>query len=109
VSVHKTDDFMADVARQFDWYLMNAGREVADRYLDSVEAACRLLGEHPLLGPRGRFTHSRLRDWRFFLVGRPFQKHVLFYEVAARDVVMRRAMHGGRDLPQRLLGPPDQK
>jgi len=109
VNVHKTDDFIADVARQFEWYLINAGSEVADRYLDAVEAACRLLAEHPFLGPRGRFTDPRLRDWRFFLVSRPFQRHILFYEVAANDVVMRRAMDGGRDLPQRLLEPPTQQ
>jgi plasmid stabilization system protein ParE len=35
----------------------------------------------------------------------PFRKHVLFYEVAGGDVVMRRAMHGQRDLPRRLLDP----
>ena len=30
--------------RQSDWYLAKAGWEVADRYLDAVEATCRLLG-----------------------------------------------------------------
>ena len=45
-------------------------------------------------------------DWRFFVVFRPFQKHILFYEVAGEDVLMRRAMHGHRDLLQRLLQPP---
>lgn len=53
----------------------------------------RLLGQYPLLGHRGDFTHPRLRDWRFFVVCRPFQKHVLFYELAGGEVVMRRAMH----------------
>jgi len=33
----KADDFIADVERQFDWYLTKAGWEVADRYLDAVE------------------------------------------------------------------------
>jgi plasmid stabilization system protein ParE len=61
---------------------------------------------HPRLGPRGGFTHPRLRDWRFFVAFRPFNKHVLFYEVAGDAVVMRRAMHGHRNLPQRLLEPP---
>jgi len=35
--VEKADDFIADVERQFDWYLTKAGWEVADRYLDAVE------------------------------------------------------------------------
>ena len=102
MNVRKADEFIADIERQFRWYLANAGGEVADRYLDAVEATCRLLGQHPNLGPRGGFTHPRLREWRFFLVFRPFSKHVLFYELAGGDIVMRRAMHGQRDLPRRL-------
>ena len=35
-----------------------------------------------------------------------FKKHVLFYEMLEDDVLMRRAMHGQRDLPRRLLEPP---
>jgi hypothetical protein len=31
MSVRKADDFIADVERQFDWYLVEAGWEVADR------------------------------------------------------------------------------
>jgi plasmid stabilization system protein ParE len=76
---------------------------IAGHYLDAVEATCRLLGQHPQLGPRGGFNHPRLRDWRFFVVFRPFNKHVLFYETAGDDVIMRRAMHGHRNLPRRLL------
>ena len=36
MSVRKADDFIADVERQFDWYLAKAGWEVADRYLDAA-------------------------------------------------------------------------
>jgi plasmid stabilization system protein ParE len=105
MNVRKTDDFITDVERQFDWYLANAGGELADRYLDVVEATCRLLSQHPNLGPRGGFTHPRLREWRFFLVFRPFNQHILFYEVANGILVMRRTMSGQRDLPRRLLEP----
>ena len=106
MSVRKSDDFIADVERQYRWYLKNANEDVAERYLNAVEATCRLLGQHPQLGPRGGFDHPRLRAWRFFVVFRPFQKHVLFYEVIESETVMRRAMHGHRELPQRLLEPP---
>src|SRR5437867_12001877 len=107
MSVRKSDDFIADVERQFEWYAVNAGWEVAEQYLAAVQATCRLLGQHPQLGPRGRFSHPHLRDWRFFVVFRPFKRHVLFYEMRGDDVVMRRAMHGHRDLPRRLLEPPE--
>lgn len=76
------------------------------RYLAAVEATCRLLGQHPFLGPRCGFAHLRLREWRFFVVFRPFNKHVLFYEVLPDELVLRRAMHGHRDLPRRLIEPP---
>ena len=98
--------FIADVERQFDWYLAKAGWDVGDRCLDAVEATCRLLGQHPTLGPRGGFTHPRLREWRFFLLSRPFNQHILFYELAGDDVVMRRAARGQRDLLRRLIEAP---
>jgi len=72
MNVQKTDVFIADVERQFEWYVGNAGWEVAEHYLDAVQATCRLLGQHPRLGPPGGFTHPRLHDWRFLLVLRPF-------------------------------------
>jgi len=106
MSVRKSDDFISDIERQYRWYLENANEDVAERYLAAIEATCQLLGRHPQLGPRGRFNDPRLRDWRFFVVFRPFHKHVLFYEVNGEDAVMRRAMHGHRDLPRRLLEPP---
>ena len=106
MSVRKSDAFIGDVERQFEWYAVNAGWEVADRYVEAVRATCLFLGQHPLLGPRGGFSHPRLRDWRFFVVFRPFKKHVLFYEAVGDDVFMRRAMHGHRDLPRGLLEPP---
>ena len=107
MSAHKSEDFISDVERQFEWYAVNASWEIAERYLDAVEAACRLLGQHPQLGPRAGFSHPRLRDWRFIVVFRPFQKHILFYEIQGNDVLLRRAMHGHRDLPRRLVEPPE--
>ena len=105
MSLRKSDDFIADVERQFQWYAVNASWEIADRYLDAVEATCQLLGQHPQLGPLAGFSHPRLRDWRFIVVVRPFQKHILFYEINGDDVLLRRAMHGHRDLPRRLIEP----
>ena len=107
MSVRKSDDFIADVERQFEWYAVNASWEIAERYLDAVEATCQLLGQHPQLGSITGFSHPRLRDWRFIVVFRPFQKHILFYEIQGGDVLLRRAMHGHRDLPRRLVEPPE--
>ena len=109
MTVHKTEDFIADVERQFQWYVSNAGWSVAEAYLNTVEESCRLLSKYPNLGPRGRFTHRRLRDWRFFVLFRPFRKHLLFYEIDGETVIMRRAIHGHRDMPKRLLQKPGHR
>ena len=109
MSARKSGDFIADVERQFEWYAVNAGWEIADRYLDAVETTCELLARHPQLGPCAGLSHPRLKDWRFIVVFRPFQKHVLFYETEGDGVLLRRAMHGQRDLPRRLLEPPESR
>lgn len=103
MNVRKTEAFVADVER----YVLNAGWEVADRYLGAVEGTCRLIELQPKLGPRGGFVHPRLRDWRFFVVFPPFKRHILFYETTETGIIFRRAMHGHRDLPRRLLEPPE--
>ena len=81
---------------------MNAGWQVADRYLVAIEATCALIGTHPLLGPQAGFKHPRLSVWRFFVVLKPFHRHVVFFEVAADGVEIRRVRQGHRDLPRRL-------
>ena len=57
MTVGKTDAFIADVERHFEWYATQADLTVAEYYLTAVEATCRLLGRHPQLGPRCGFTH----------------------------------------------------
>ncbi len=109
MSARKSGDFIADMERQFEWYAVNANWEIAERYLAAVEAVCQLLARHPQLGSRAGFSHPSLRDWRFIVVFRPFQKHILFYELDGDDVLLRRAMHGHRDLPRRLVEPPETK
>ena len=36
MNVRKTDAFIADVERQFEWYVVNGGWDVAYGYLDAV-------------------------------------------------------------------------
>ena len=106
MSLQKSDEFIADAEIQFEWYLLKAGRAVADRYLDSLQAACDLLAQYPQPGPVTGLKHARLKHWRFFVVFRPFNKHSIFYEVSREDVVIRRVLHGYRHLQWRLLEPP---
>ena len=106
MNLRKADDFIADIELQFQWYAERAGWAVAERYLAAVEATCALIGRQPLLGPVAGLTHPRLAAWRFFVVSRPFHRHVVFYEIDDGAVLMRRGLHGHRDFPRRLLEPP---
>jgi plasmid stabilization system protein ParE len=106
MNIRKSDVFLVDLERQFEWYVRNADWEVAERYLAAVESTCRLLVQYPELGPAARLNHPRLRAWRFFVLSKPFKKHVIFYEANETGVVLRRVMHGHRDLPRRLLEKP---
>jgi plasmid stabilization system protein ParE len=108
MNVLKTDDFVADVELQYQWYAEHAGWGIAERYLSAILSACALLERQPLLGPMAGLAHPRLKDWRFFVVLRPFNRHLLFYEVVGGDLVLRRAMHAYRNLPQRLVEPPGE-
>jgi plasmid stabilization system protein ParE len=72
MTVRKSDDFIADVERQFEWYAVNASWDVADQYLTAVEATCRLLGQHTRLGPPGGFYHTRHRERHIIVVVNTF-------------------------------------
>ena len=105
----KTDAFLGDIERQYKWYAVNASGELADRFLSAVEGACQLLSLQPHLGPACGFTNPKLQSWRYFLVLRPFERHILFYEISSEEIILRRAMHGHRDLPKRLLESRDER
>ncbi len=48
----------------------------------------------------------KLAGIRFFLVRKPFDKHLIFYRVCGDTLDIVRIVHGMRDLPRRLLDPP---
>jgi plasmid stabilization system protein ParE len=93
MSILKSDEFISDLEGQFEWYAVNADWNIAERYLQSVEATCDLLGQHPLLGPQVGFSLPHLVNCRFIVVCRPFHKHILLYEIEGGNVALRRAMH----------------
>ncbi len=76
------------------------------RYADAVAVAVRLLAAHPWIGKETDYTHPKLAGIRFFLVGKPFDKHLIFYRVCGDTLDIVRIVHGLRELPQRLLNPP---
>jgi plasmid stabilization system protein ParE len=46
----KTECFRADVEKQFRYYSMKAGLDVADRYLNALRATIEFIADNPFAG-----------------------------------------------------------
>jgi toxin ParE1/3/4 len=100
-----SEEFESDFDLQYQWYLREAGEEVAERFFRSVADTLPLLATHPEIGSRHKFKHPQLQNLRSFRVKRPFQKILIFYKVEQNILQAWRLMHGFRDLPRRLIEP----
>jgi toxin ParE1/3/4 len=96
----------ADLTHQYRWYLDNANAEVAERFLKTFDATIGKLARQPRLGRARRFRAPELAGIRSFPVGGPFGVHLIFYRDSGDAMSIERVMHGARDLPRRLLEPP---
>ena len=108
MGIRQSDYFWADLLKQVDWYRDHASPEVAERYVNAVEATIRELANAPGLG-RPRFTDwpglAGLRSWR---VQKPYHRHLIFYRHDGKTLMVERVVHGARDLPRRLLQSPHE-
>jgi plasmid stabilization system protein ParE len=99
-------EFDADFEQQYQWYLREAGEEVAARFFRSIAETLPLLATHPDAGSRRKFKHPKLQNLRSFSARRPFQNILIFYKVEGNILQAWRLMHGSRDLPRRLIESP---
>jgi plasmid stabilization system protein ParE len=53
-----------------------------------------------------KFRSRELTGIRSFPVGGRFPIHLIFYRASSNQLSIERVMHGGRDLPRRLLEAP---
>jgi len=95
-----------DMLLQYQWYLNQAGIDIAERYLLAVDEAIRKLAGQPDLGIIRHFQSPELRNIRSSHAEGSFDKHLIFYR-ADDTLSIERVMHGARDLPRRLLEDPD--
>ncbi|MSU59145.1 MAG: type II toxin-antitoxin system RelE/ParE family toxin [Pedosphaera sp.] len=107
LAIQKSPLFHADVTRQFGWYFDEAGDELAWRFFTTVDLTLLKLSRQPDLGRARCFCNPILRGLRSFRVEPPFHRLLIFYRHTAAEVVAERLMHGARDLPRRLVEPPD--
>ena len=106
LAVHKAEFFKQDYAKQFAWYVDEAGPELARRFQAAVDQTLRKLAHQPDLGRPRRFRNPKLHGLRSTHVERPFNKILIFYRVSEEALGAVRLMHGARDLPRRLAEPP---
>ncbi len=106
LAVAKAEVFQQDYAKQFTWYVDEAGPEVAQRFQTSLDQTLNKLARQSALGHLRHFRNPRLRDLRSFQVDRPFQRLLVFYRVSGDVLNAVRLMHGARDLRHRLVEPP---
>ncbi len=96
----------ADLTHQYRWYLDNANAEVAERFLKAYDVTVGKLARQPGLGRARKFRAPELAGIRSYPVGERFGVHLIFYRDSGNALSVERVMHGARDLPRRLLEPP---
>ncbi len=104
--VVQTPESLTDIALQADYYAQRENVALAQRFTDAVKTTVRLLASHPWIGKETDYAHPKLTGIRFFLVRKPFDRHLIFYRVCGDTLDIVRIIDGRRDLPRRLLDPP---
>lgn len=91
-----------DIQEAFDYYLNEAGSEIALTFVDALERAMTDLSRHPAIGSP-RYAHELdlpgLRHWPV----RDFP-HVIFYVELQDHIDVWRVLHGQRDIPAWMPG-----
>jgi toxin ParE1/3/4 len=109
MSIQISEDARQDMALQHAWYAKEAGADIAERYLTAFRSTVEILAQQPEIGQPRQFRSVRLRNIRSFHVASPFRVHLIFYRQEADGLLVLRVMHGMRDLPRRLIEPPQSE
>ncbi len=101
----KSPRFLGDLDRIVEWYLEEAGEEIARRFVSAVSLTLKTIRRNPALG-RIRFPGLEdLRDVQSRLVEPPFNRYAVFYRIEPDSIQVLRLIHGARDLPRRFQEP----
>ncbi len=97
----------ADVEAATDWYIVEAGDDVALRFVDSLDNVLAIVGQHPALGsPRYahvlRFPGLRSRRVRGF-------PYLVFYVEADERIEVLRLVHTSRSIARWLLSADEEQ
>jgi len=100
--VTKADRVRVELENLWVYLAEQAGRELADRFLAAVERTIQRLADQPGLGHPRRFRQSELAGLHSRRVD-SFPNYLIFYRVTTGTLQVYSVIHGGRDLPKRLL------
>ena len=92
-----------DILSQYRWYLAEAGAEIAQRFLDAIEAAAELLRRMPDIGSPRDFRNPLLAGVRSYPI--PGFAAIRIYYIHSGDALrIVRVLHGKRDIHAILEG-----
>jgi plasmid stabilization system protein ParE len=87
----------AQIVEQADYYRLESGTALANRWRDAVRDAARSLRVMPERNAIRYLRRSRLRDVRRLQID-GFPNHSLFYRVDGQTVHILYMLHGARDI-----------
>jgi plasmid stabilization system protein ParE len=79
--------------------LQEVNPQAAHRFCDSVDAALKLIAQHPKIARLAGFAHApTVRIWPI----RRYPNYVLLYRVTDTEIVLLCLLHGAQDLPRMI-------
>lgn len=96
-----SDAAAADILEQANWYSVQSGKALAQRWEKAVASSVLRIVNRPRIGTLCTFKSVELQDVRRITIP-GFPKHLLFYRFRGGEVLILRVVHGARDL-ERLL------
>jgi toxin ParE1/3/4 len=92
-----------DVEAAVDYYVRDAGPDVALDFIEAVQSVCWVIAEHPALGSPGYAQELALPGLRSLAVkGFPY---LVFYIERLDHIDVWRVLHARRDIPSRMREP----
>jgi len=96
-----TDAAVADILEQADWYQGQSDRKLASRWESAVTSILLRISGNPRSGSPCSFKSEELHNvCRMSVAG--FPKHLVFYQIQGREILVLRIVHGARDLESLL-------
>jgi toxin ParE1/3/4 len=91
-----------DLEAVTNYYLDEEGLDLALRFARAVEQSFALLLSQPDMGNSAHFKKDLLQSVRWFPVGTPFQKYLIFYRRVNEDLEVIRLLHASRGIQAML-------